>query len=113
MAKGDQTQRPRDATLTPEPSQAAEPKQGTYGSGGSYGVGGGFDDDDESRDTVPEDPDERVARAARAEAQQEGQQVEGFEREVDEHAPRPPFRDAARTPEQEELAAKKQRGSRV
>jgi len=104
MAKRDQRQQKREATLISS-------EQGVYGSGGSYGVGGGFDDD-ESRDTVPEAPDQRAARAARSEAQQEGEQIAGFEREVDPNAPRPPFSDA-RTPAEEALAAKKQRGSRI
>lgn len=115
MAKGEKNQRPAEAKPTtdlPIPAQPAQPEQGAYGSGGSYGVGGGFDDE-EGRDTRSEDPDERAARAARSAAQQEGEQVGGFEREVDADAARPPFREAARTPGEEQLAAKKQPGSRL
>ena len=117
MAKGDQKgPQPPETSSTPNPASRARPAEdlrGTYGSGGSYGVGGGFDDDQEGRDSVPDDPDGRPARTARSEAQQEGQQIAGFEREVDPDAAPPKFHDEARTPEEEQLAAKNRRGSRL
>lgn len=117
MAKSDQGLKEGGAKLTPSGASTAkrpaEEEQGKYGSGGSYGVGGGFDDEG-GRDSTPEAADERAARAARSEAQQDGQQAEGFEREVDlDAAPRAPRHEAARSPEQEQLAAKNRRGSRI
>jgi hypothetical protein len=115
MAHSDQKRRTVEATPSPRSTSAAgggEAGQGVYGSGGSYGVGGGFEDD-EGRDTLPEDEDQRAARAARSEAQQEGEQSKGFERDVEPDAAPPVFPEAARTGEEEELAAKKRRGSRL
>jgi hypothetical protein len=116
VAKGDQQLKQGGAQPTRDSASSATPEaqdqQGRYGSGGSYGVGGGFDDA-EHRDSAPEEPDDRVARAARSEAQQDRQQVAGFEREVDpDAAPHKPLEgphDAA----QRELAAKNRRGSRI
>jgi hypothetical protein len=92
--------------------QPPDALQGWYGSGGSYGVGGGFDDKD-GHDSAPEEPDGRAERTARSEAQQDGDQSAGFERETDPDAAPPKVPDAARTPDEEQLAAKKRRGSRI
>ena len=114
MAKDD-AQRRSETTPTPtaaDASKTSAPEQGVYGSGGSYGVGGGFDDD-EQRDEA-EDPDDRpTQQAIRADAQQDRAKVVGFEREVDPDAAPPTFPEAARTAEEQALAAKKQRGSRI
>jgi hypothetical protein len=116
MHKHDQKRSPSSATQDRDAAVRAEQTaalQGKYGSGGSYGVGGGFDDND-SQDSTPQDPDGRAARAARSEAQQDDKHNGGFEREVDPDAAPPLFgRDAPRTPEEEQLAAKKRRGSRT
>lgn len=116
MAQDDQKRRTSDV----EPIARValpKPEQGAYGSGGSYGVGGGFDDD-EGRHSAPEGPDDdssdgREARAARTNAQQDGEQHAGFEREVDPDAAPPRFRDSAHSPDEAALAAKKRRGSRI
>jgi hypothetical protein len=101
--------------------QGAKPEQGVYGSGGSYGVGGGFDEEDPAsaserrRDSgTRDDADaQRLDQAARSEAQQEAEQRSGFEREVDADAAPPSSGDEPRSAQEEALAAKKRRGSRV
>lgn len=104
---------PAGTSASAERQAALAEEQGRYGSGGSYGVGGGFDDD-EGRDSAPDERDGRAARAARSGAQQDGEQSQGFEREVDpDAAPREPHRDAARSPDEAQLAAKNRRGSRI
>lgn len=112
MEKREQKQKPSQTTEpTARGGQPPAALQGRYGSGGSYGVGGGFDDKD-GHDSAPDDSDGRAARAARSEAQQDGQQTAGFEREVDPDAAPPKVYEAPRTQEEEQLAAKKRRGSR-
>jgi len=114
MAKGDQKAKPRQTNSTPDRAspEQADALQGRYGSGGSYGVGGGFDDD-EGRESVPDKPDEPAGRTARSEAQQDGEQIMGFEREVDLDAPPRALEDTTRTAEEDQLAAKNRRGSRL
>lgn len=113
MDKREQKSNPTETTEPRERGgQPPAALQGRYGSGGSYGVGGGFDDKD-GHDSAPDDPDGRAERAARSEAQQDGQQMAGFEREVDPDAAPPKAHEAPRTREEEQLAARKRRGSRT
>lgn len=101
--------------------QRAKPEQGVYGSGGSYGVGGGFDEEDpesapdSGRDggTRDDADGQRVDQAVRSDAQQEDQQRSGFQREVDADAAPPASGDQTRSSQNEGLAAKKRRGSRL
>lgn len=116
MANDEQGREVRRGKQAQEPIATSGPaaaEQGRYGSGGSYGVGGGFDDAD-GRDSAPGRPDGRADRAARSLAQQDGEQAGGFEREVDpEAAPPSVKRDNPRTKEQQQLAEKNRRGSRI
>ena len=98
--------------------QPAKGQQGVYGSGGSYGVGGGFEEG-ESRNNTPAPresaPDglDMQGERARGEAQQEGAQKLGFQREVDPDAAPPDVPDQPRTQREQELAERNRRGSRT
>lgn len=97
--------------------QPGKSEQGVYGSGGSYGVGGGFDEgqanNTPSGDEGAPDGLEMQRERALSEAQQEGEQRMGFQREVDPDATPPAVPDQPRSAREQELADKNRRGSRI
>lgn len=115
-----QGEKKRDSKSQAEAS-VEKSMQGAYGSGGSYGTGGGFDDeadqDPERRQTgtrsILEDDDAVASRSARSAAQQDDEHNAGFEREVDPNDAPPAASEAIRSGDEEQLAAKKRRGSRI